>query len=86
MDFHQVQGQLLTFFEHVFQQFQKLPGSSIFIRYVRSSHQDDPVRTVVELFLFLFAVRYLLARSYSTKPNYVALSEEVCPKKKRMKV
>ncbi|KIX06894.1 uncharacterized protein Z518_04870 [Rhinocladiella mackenziei CBS 650.93] len=58
------------------EQFQKIPGSAIFLRYVKSSYQNDPIRSVVELLLVLFAVRYLLAPKYSTKPNYVKLSEE----------
>ncbi|GAM83300.1 hypothetical protein ANO11243_012870 [Dothideomycetidae sp. 11243] len=58
-------------------QFQKIPGSSILVRYIRSSHQNDPVRTVVELFLFLFAVYYLLSPAYSTKKKtHVPLSDE----------
>ncbi|PGH26571.1 hypothetical protein AJ80_01700 [Polytolypa hystricis UAMH7299] len=56
-------------------QFHRVPGSAIFLRYVKSSYQNDPVRSAVELFLFLFAVRYLLAPKYSTKPNFVPLSE-----------
>lgn len=59
------------------EQFHKIPGSAIFLRYVKSSYQDDPVRSAVELFLVLFAIRYLLAPKYSTKPNYVKLSDEV---------
>ncbi|KAK4942492.1 serine palmitoyltransferase component [Elasticomyces elasticus] len=58
-------------------QFHKIPGSAIFLRYVRSSYQNDPIRSAVELFLVLFAIRYLLAPKYSTKPNYVKLSDEV---------
>lgn len=59
-------------------QFQKIPGSSILIRYIRSSYQDDPVRSAVELFLFLFAVYYLLAPTYSTKKQaHVPLTDEV---------
>ncbi|KAL8243879.1 hypothetical protein R6Q59_010137 [Mikania micrantha] len=58
------------------EQFQRIPGSAIFLRYVKSSYQNDPVRSAVELFLVLFAIRYLLAPKYSTKPNYVKLSEE----------
>ena len=46
--------------------FQKIPGSAILVRYIRSSYQNDPIRSVVELFLFIFAVRYLLAPAYST--------------------
>lgn len=57
--------------------FQRIPGSAIVIRYVKNSHQNDPIRTLVEIFLFIFAVRYLLAPSYSTKKNKnVPLSPE----------
>lgn len=56
---------------------QKIPGSAIVIRYIKTSHQNDPVRTLVELFLFIFAVRYLLAPSYSTKnKKNVPLTQE----------
>ncbi|KAF2864170.1 serine palmitoyl CoA transferase subunit LcbA [Piedraia hortae CBS 480.64] len=56
---------------------QQIPGSAIVIRYIRSSHQNDPIRTLVELFLFVFAVRYLLAPSYSTKKDsQVSLTED----------
>ena len=78
MDIHEAQEYLLTFTNAVSSQFQKIPGSAIFLRYVKSSYQNDPIRSAVELFLVLFAVRYLLAPKYSTKPNYVKLSEEVC--------
>lgn len=57
-------------------QFQRIPGSAILLRYIKSSYQNDPIRSAVELFLVLFAIRYLLAPKYSTKPNYVKLSEE----------
>lgn len=57
--------------------FHKIPGSAIVIRYIKSSYQNDPIRSLVELFLFIFAVRYLLAPTYSTKKNkHVPLSEE----------
>ena len=59
-------------------QFQKIPGSSIIIRYIRSSYQNDPVRSAVELFLFLFAVYYLLSPTYSTKKKtQIPLTDEV---------
>ena len=58
--------------------FQQIPGSPIILRYIRSSYQHDPVRSGIELFLCLFALRYLLAPSYSTqKKSYVRLSDEV---------
>lgn len=56
--------------------FHRVPGSAILLRYVKSSYQNDPIRSAIELFLFLFAVRYLLAPKYSTKPGIVELSEE----------
>lgn len=58
------------------EQFHKIPGSAIFLRYVQSSYQNDPIRSAVELFLVLFAIRYLLAHEYSTKPGKVRLTEE----------
>ncbi|WEW60601.1 serine palmitoyltransferase component [Emydomyces testavorans] len=76
MDLHETQRALLACLRELATQFQRVPGSAIFLRYVKSSYQNDPVRSAVELFLFLFAVRYLLAPKYSTKPNFVTLSEE----------
>ncbi|TFK32397.1 serine palmitoyltransferase [Crucibulum laeve] len=40
--------------------FNKLPGSAVILRYVRSSHQNDPGRTLLELILVIFAIRTLL--------------------------
>lgn len=79
MDLEDAQSWLNDILNKLSVQFQKLPGSAILLRYVKSSYQNDPVRSAVELFLFLFAVRYLLAPKYSThKKSYVKLSEEVC--------
>lgn len=78
MDIQDAHHLFIWFFNELSTQFQKVPGSAIFLRYVKSSYQNDPVRSAVELFLFLFAVRYLLAPKYSTqKQNYVTLSDEV---------
>ena len=78
MDLQDFHDWLLTSLDELSSLFQKVPGSSIFLRYVKSSYQDDPVRSGIELFLCLFAVRYLLAPSYSTqKKSYVQFSEEV---------
>lgn len=78
MDLHDAQSWLVEVQYQLSLQFQRVPGSAIFLRYVKSSYQNDPVRSAVELFLFLFAIRYLLAPSYSTqKKSYVALSDEV---------
>lgn len=78
MDVQDVQEYLTTLVHTTSEQFHKIPGSAIFLRYVKSSYQNDPIRSAVELFLVLFAIRYLLAPKYSTKPNYVKLSDEVC--------
>lgn len=51
-----------------------IPGSSIIVRYIKSSYQNDPVRSIFELLLLLFAIQYILASKYSTtKKNYVKL-------------
>lgn len=64
-------------FEKVAHKIGDIPGSSILIRYIASSHQGDPLRSLLELFLLLFAIRYFLASKYSTsKTNYVKLTEE----------
>ena len=79
MDVQDVQSWLNEVLREVSTQFHKVPGSAIFLRYVKSSYQDDPVRSAVELFLVLFAIRYLAAPAYSTqKKSYVTLSEEAC--------
>ena len=40
--------------------FYKLPGSAVVARYVKSSHQNDPGRTLLEVILIIFAIRTLL--------------------------
>ena len=78
MDLHETTSIFVRIANDLSDQFQKVPGSAILLRYVKSSYQNDPVRSAVELFLFLFAVRYLLAPKYSTqKQTNVALTEEV---------
>lgn len=78
MDLNEAQGAVLRLIHDASAQFQKMPGSAIILRYIKSSYQDDPVRSVIELFLFLFAVRYLLAPKYSTeKQKNIVLSESV---------
>ena len=79
MDLHDAQNWLIDILDGISIQFQKVPGSAIFLRYVKSSYKNDPVRSAVELFLFLFAVRYLLAPTYKPQNNsFVKLSDEVC--------
>ena len=64
--------------DQITETFLSLPGSSILLRYIKSSYQNDPVRSVIELLLFLFAIRYVFAPAYSTqKTNFAKLSDEV---------
>lgn len=71
-------GSAIAFFHDARDQLQKIPGSSIVTRYIQSSYQDDPVRSAMELFLFLFAVYYLVSPTYSTKKEkHVPLTDEV---------
>ena len=79
MDLHEAQTWLVDTLNEISVHFHRVPGSAIFLRYVKSSYQNDPIRSAVELFLFLFAVRYLLAPSYKPQSNhFVKLSDEVC--------
>lgn len=78
MDLQDLQTRLNLFLDHAATTFQKVPGSAVLIRYVRSSYQNDPVRSAIELVLVIFFIRYLLSPSYSTsKVNYVKLTEDV---------
>lgn len=80
MDLNELQSRLFDVFDDVALQFHKVPGSDIVLRYIKSSYQNDPLRSAVELFLFLFAVRYLLARPYSAaqkQKGQVDLTENV---------
>ena len=55
----------------------KLPGSAMFVRYIRSSYQNDPARSAIELAIVLFFVTYLLKpRSESKTRGHVELTEE----------
>jgi serine palmitoyltransferase len=62
----------------VTQGFHAIPGSAVIVRYVRSSHQNDIARSIVELLLLLLALRYLMAKSYSPDKDgkHMSLSEE----------
>ncbi|CEH17490.1 serine palmitoyltransferase [Ceraceosorus bombacis] len=56
----------------------RIPGSAIVARYVRSSYQDDPFRSLLELILLAFALRTLLqsrTRGNQSGSNFVKLSE-----------
>ncbi|KAI0062481.1 serine palmitoyltransferase [Artomyces pyxidatus] len=59
--------------------FYKIPGSHVVARYVKSSHQDDPGRTVLEILLVIFAIRTLLqsrTRADSGGKHFIQFSEK----------
>ncbi|KAH7907817.1 pyridoxal phosphate-dependent transferase, partial [Hygrophoropsis aurantiaca] len=59
--------------------FYKIPGSAVVARYVKSSHQNDPGRTILELILVVFAVRTLLqsrTRADRSGKNFIKFSEK----------
>jgi serine palmitoyltransferase len=57
--------------------FMRLPGSNVAVRYIRSSYQNDPFRSFIELCLVFFVVRYLTKPSYSVEKNQLKLTERV---------
>lgn len=77
---------LFGFLEYTFSTaqtiFDKLPGSAVIQRYVKSSHQNDPGRTLLELILVVFAIRTLLqsrTRAEKSGKHFIKFSENVCP-------
>ncbi|KAL8293603.1 hypothetical protein RQP46_000304 [Phenoliferia psychrophenolica] len=57
----------------------RLPGSAIAWRYLKASHQDDPIRTLLEIALVFFVIRtYAQSRTKgdSSGKNFVKLSEK----------
>jgi serine palmitoyltransferase len=80
MDLQEMPAAFAPYVREAVDAFQKVPGSAVLVRYVRSSYQNDPVRSAIELILFIFFIRYLLAPSYSTsKQNFVKLRDDVSP-------
>jgi serine palmitoyltransferase len=61
--------------------FFKLPGSHVVARYVKSSHQNDPGRTLLEILLALFAIRTLLqsrTRADNGEKHFIQFSDKAC--------
>ncbi|EGO01287.1 hypothetical protein SERLA73DRAFT_179434 [Serpula lacrymans var. lacrymans S7.3] len=74
---------LLAFFAYSMSKlestFYKVPGSAVLARYVRSSHQNDPGRTLLELILIVFAIRTLLqsrTRTDRSGKNFIKFNEK----------
>ena len=61
--------------------FFKLPGSAVVARYVKSSHQNDPGRTLLEVILIIiFAIRTLLqsrTRGDQSGKHFIQFDEKV---------
>lgn len=61
--------------------FHTIPGSAVLVRYIKSSHQNDPYRTILELILVIFAIRTLLqsrTRAERAGKHFVQFSDKVC--------
>jgi serine palmitoyltransferase len=60
--------------------FYKIPGSAVVARYVKSSHRDDPGRTILEILLLLFVIRTWLqsrTRTERAGKHFIQFSEKV---------
>lgn len=59
--------------------FYKVPGSAVIARYVKSSHRDDPGRTLLEVILIIFAIRTLLqsrTKAEASGKHFIEFSEK----------
>ena len=75
---------LFTFLSQTYTVFETnfftIPGSAVVARYVKSSHQNDPGRTVLEVILILFAIRTLLqsrTRADNSGKHFIKFEEKV---------
>lgn len=56
---------------------ENVPGGLIILRYIRSSYKNDPIRSVLEFTLFLFAVHYFLSsKRKENKSDLVKFSQK----------
>ena len=79
MSFPELLSAFNSSLSHVAALSNRVPGSAIVWRYLKASHQDDPLRTVLEILLVFFIVRtYLMARTKgeSSGKNFVKFSEK----------
>lgn len=74
-------SKLLALFAFVSETFHKIPGSPILTRYIASSYQNDPFRSLLELFLLAFAIRTIAqsrTRASASGSNFVKLDNKAC--------
>lgn len=62
-------------FHTIVAHFLRIPGSDIVIRYVKSSHQNDPIRTIIEVMLVIFLILFITGKTYHPDSNAVTLTE-----------
>jgi serine palmitoyltransferase len=56
---------------------EKIPFGKIILRYIKSSHKNDPGRTLFELALFLFALYYFLSsKKKENKSDYIKFTKK----------
>lgn len=59
-----------------------IPGGPVILRYIKSSYKDDPIRSLFELALFLFAVKYFLSLKKKENKSELVFSkrelDELC--------
>ena len=72
---------VVVYVTYTLSQLQRIPGSAILGRYIKSSYQDDPGRTLLEVILVLFAVGTLLQNRTRARGRggFVKLTEKVRP-------
>jgi len=59
--------------------FYRIPGSVVLVRYIKSSHRNDPGRTLLEVILIIFAIRTLFqsrTRADRSGSNFVQLTDQ----------
>jgi len=71
----QVLARIYTSAEYAFQ---NVPGSAVIQRYVKSSHQNDPGRTILEFILLIFAIRTLFQSKTRADKHFIRFSDKVC--------
>lgn len=64
-------------FVHYLNYLDRLPGGQIILRYIKSSYKNDPIRSLFELALFMFAVHYFLSsKKKENKSDITSFSEK----------
>ncbi|RKP31696.1 PLP-dependent transferase [Metschnikowia bicuspidata] len=71
-----LEARLSSSFTYYLNTLENVPGGLIVLRYIRSSYKNDPIRSVLEFTLFLFAVHYFLSsKRKENKSDIVKFSQ-----------